>query len=341
SDGSHASRSAEQGLDLLYDLLLIEDGLNQRGLPVPEIVTQHIDRLARFVRALSHPDGGLCGFQGSESVPPERVAPALVHDDNRPHGQTAVPSLLDQGRYHRLAGRSLQVIADAGEPRSGPMGFAGCDYPMSFEVSGGRDRLIVSPGWSPRQSDRQDMRVVREGNTLSIGEKPLLAPVEGKFGELLNFTLEGDRYRIRARRVEAEDSGTLLEMEHEGWRVRYGVKHERRLYVDALRDELRGEDRLTPVEAKVEKLMTGPFVIAFRLHPEVQASLARDKKSVLLRAPGGRGWWFRHDAREIALSHGVVFENGLTRKTTVIELKGVSRPDAASRVRWKLSPAEA
>ncbi|MGZ3306121.1 MAG: heparinase II/III family protein, partial [Asticcacaulis sp.] len=47
SDGSHASRSAEQGLDLLYDLLLIEDGLNQRGLPVPEIVTQHIDRLAR------------------------------------------------------------------------------------------------------------------------------------------------------------------------------------------------------------------------------------------------------------------------------------------------------
>ena len=339
-DGSHASRSAEQGLDLLYDLLMIEDGLNQRGFAVPETISQHIDRLTRFVRVLSHPDGSLCGFQGSEGLAAGQVVPALVHDDNRPHGQTAAPNLLDHGRYHRLIGRSLHVIVDSGEPRQGAMGFAACDYPMAFEVSGGRDKLIVSPGWSPNQSDRQDMRVVREGNTLSIGEKPLLAPVGGKFGEMLNYTLEGDRYKVRSRRVDAEDSGTLLEMEHEGWREQYGVKHERRLYVDTQRDELRGEDRLTPVEAKIEKLMTGPFIIAFRLHPEVQASMARDKKSVLLRGPGGRGWWFRHDAREVALTHGVIFEAGLTRKTTVIELKGVSRPDTASRVRWKLSPAE-
>ncbi len=340
-DGSHASRSAEQGLDLLYDLLLIEDGLNQRGMAVPEIVTQHVDRLTRFIRVLSHPDGGLCGFQGAEGLPPESVAPALVHDDNRPHGQTTAPNLLDHGRYHRLSGRSLTVVVDTGEPRQGPMGFAACDYPMSFEVSGGRDRLIVSPGWSPNQSDRQDMRVVREGNTLSIGEKPLLAPVGGKFGELLNYTLEGSRYKIRSRRVDADESGSLLEMEHDGWRADYGVKHERRLYVDAQRDELRGEDRLTPVEAKIDKVLTGPYIILFRLHPEVQASLARDKKSVLLRGPGGRGWWFRHDARDVALTHGVVFEGGQTRKTTMIELKGVSRPDSPSRVRWKLSPAEA
>lgn len=339
-DGSHASRSAEQGLDLLYDLLMVEDGLNQRGLPVPETVSQHIDRLTRFVRVLSHPDGSLCGFQGSEGVGAGRVTPALVHDDSRPHGQTATPNLLDHGRYHRLVGRSLHVVVDSGEPRQGAMGFAACDYPMAFEASGGRDKLIVSPGWSPNQSDRQDMRVVREGNTLSIGEKPLLAPVGGKFGELLNYTLEGDRYKVRSRRVDAEDSGTLLEMEHEGWREQYGVKHERRLYVDTQRDELRGEDRLTPVEAKLDKVTTGPFIIAFRLHPEVQASMARDKKSVLLRGPGGRGWWFRHDAREVALTHGVIFEGGLTRKTTMIELKGVCRPDVASRVRWKLSPAE-
>ena len=339
-DGSHASRSAEQGLDLLYDLLMVEDGLSQRGLPVPETVSLHIDRLTRFVRVLSHPDGSLCGFQGSEGLSAGRVAAALVHDDNRPLGQTTTPNLLDHGRYHRLIGRSLHVVVDSGEPRQGAMGYAACDYPMAFEASGGRDKLIVSPGWSPNQSDRQDMRVVREGNTLSIGEKPILAPVAGKFGELLNYTLEGDRYKVRSRRVDAEESGTLLEMEHEGWREQYGVKHERRLYVDTQRDELRGEDRLTPVEAKVEKLTTGPFVIAFRLHPEVQASLARDKKSVLLRGPGGRGWWFRHDAREVALTHGVIFEGGLTRKTTVIELRGVSRPDTASRVRWKLSPAE-
>src|SRR5690606_37084209 len=66
ADGSHLSRSVEQGLELLYDLLRVEDALTQRNLSIPDEVTQAVNRLSRFVRALSHPDGGLCGFQGSE-----------------------------------------------------------------------------------------------------------------------------------------------------------------------------------------------------------------------------------------------------------------------------------
>ncbi len=163
----------------------------------------------------------------------------------------------------------------------------------------------------------------------------------GRFGELLNFELEGVHYKVRSRRVEAEDAGSLLEMEHEGWKARFGLKHERRLYVDAHRDELRGEDRLTPMQTKQEVPMAAPFAIRFLLHPEVQASMARDKKSVLLRGPGGRGWWLRHDAKDVSIEDGQVFERDVPRKTQLILLKGVGRLDAPTRVRWKLSPAEA
>ncbi|MBW8881445.1 MAG: heparinase II/III family protein [Asticcacaulis sp.] len=341
ADGSHVSRSPEQGLELLYDLLVVEDGLSQRGIAVPDYLDHHIDRLMRFVRACSHPDGSLCAFQGSESLLEEQVLPALVRTEQR--APVALPSVLEHGRYNRLTGRSLTVFVDVGEPRAGIYGYAACDYPMSFEVSGGRDKLIVLPGWSPAQSDRHEFRIIGAGNTLTIGEGVLLNPVTGRFGEMMNFALEGPRYKLRSRRVEAEESGTLLEMEHEGWRPTYGLKHERRLYVDAHRDELRGEERLTPMESQSKKPLpvAAPFKVRFLLHPEVQASLARDKKSVLLRGPGGRGWWLRHDAKEVALETGVVFEKGGLRKSTVIALRGVCRMDSQTKVRWKLSPAEA
>ncbi|ESQ80826.1 heparinase II/III family protein [Asticcacaulis sp. YBE204] len=340
ADGSHASRSPQAGLELLYDLLLIEDALNQRGLAIPEYLEVAIERLSRFVRTLSHPDGSLCAFQGGESVDGDSVAPALLHEDKRPLALSNLPLSLEHGRYHRMLGRSLSVFVDAGEPKPGVLGYGACDHPMNFEVSGGRDKLFVTPGWSSSQSDQHGFRVVSASNSLTIGEGVILSPITGKFGELLHFTLEGLRYRIRSRRIESDDSGSLLEMEHEGWRPQFGLKHERRLYVDPGRDELRGEEKLIPVEPKKELAASAPYALRFLLHPEVQASLARDKRSILLRGPGGRGWWLRHDAKEVVIEESAVFDKGLPKKSTTLCLRGICRLDTPTRIRWKLSPAE-
>lgn len=338
ADGSHASRNPQAALELLYDLLMLEDALAQRSLSAPPVVEQTIDALSRFIRAMSHPDGSLCAFQGGESVDEAQIAPALVHNDARPG---AAPSTLEQGRYHRLNGRSLSVFVDAGEPRLDAFGAAACDQPMNFEVSGGHDRLIVGCGWSPAQADKQAFRVIGAGNGLCIGEDAILAPVTGRFAHLLNHRLEGPRYHLRARRADAETGGVLLEMEHDGWKPKYGMRHERRFYVDQQRDELRGEDRLTPLDQRKDLPVAAAFSIRFTLHPEVQASLARDRKSILLRGPGGRGWWLRHDARDIVLEdNGTVFQDGQPQRTSVVTLRGACRLDAPTRIRWKLSPAE-
>jgi uncharacterized heparinase superfamily protein len=339
-DGSHSSRSPQSGLNLLYDLLLTEDALNQRGLEIPEYLEVAIERLSRFVRTLSHPDGSLCAFQGSESIDFSEISPALVHEDQRPVSSKSLPLSLEHGRFHRLLGRSISVFVDAGEPKAGQLGFGACDHPMGFEVSGGHDKLFVAPGWSRQQSDQHAFRLVHAANCLSIGDEPILSPVTGKFGELLNYGLTGLRYNIRSRRVESEESGSLLEMEHEGFGPSYGLKHERRLFVDPVRDELRGEERLIKIETKGEFISVPPYCLRFLLHPEVQASVARDKKSVLLRGPGGRGWWLRHDAVEVSIEDAAVFEKGQPKKSISIALRGVCRMDAPTRIRWKLSPAE-
>ena len=340
-DGAHMSRSPAQSLDLLYDLLIVEDVLGQKSIALPDYLLSTIEKLARFVRALCHPDGSLCAFQGSESIPAFEIAPALARDEGRIRvGSNELPQSLEHGRYQRLIGRSLMVFVDVGEARTGRFSASACDHPLSFEVSGGRDKLIVGSGWSPLQCERHALRIVGAANSLTLGEGLILNPVTGRFAELLSFGLEGPKYKTRSRRIDSDGAGTLLELEHDGWKPFYGVRHERRLYVDPGRDELRGEDKLVPIETKTDSPRGVPFAVRFTLHPEVQASLARDKKSVLLKAPGGRGWWFRHDAREIMLENATVFDRGQPRKTQAIAVKGVCRLEGQSRVRWKLSPAE-
>lgn len=339
-DGTPATRNPLDGLNLLYDLLLVEDGLNQRGETLPEAVETAIERLSRFVRVLSHPDGSLCGFQGAESLTEDQIAPALLRENNRPVSRAALPQSLEHGRYHRLSARSLCVYVDTGEARTGALGYGACDHPMGFEVSGGHDKLFVAPGWSPQQSDRHEFRLLNAANGLQLNDAVILTPVVGRFGELLHFTLHGPHYRIRSHRVEADGAGSLLEMEHEGWRPQFGLRHERRLYVDAARDELRGEERLVSVDAKREAPVLPSYALRFLLHPDVQASMARDRKSVLLRGLSGRGWWLRHDAREATLDEGAVFDKGAPKKTTTLTLRGLCRPDGPTRIRWKLSPAE-
>ena len=115
--------------------------------------------------------------------------------------------------------------------------------------------------------------------------------------------------------------------------------HERRLFLDAGVDELRGEDRLAPA-AGVRHAAATPYAARFHLHPDVEPALARDHRSVLLTGPSGRGWWFRNDAADVSLEPSAHFQGGAPRRTQQIVLRGSARGEAGSRIRWKVSPAE-
>ena len=91
-----------------------------------------------------------------------------------------------------------------------------------------------------------------------------------------------------------------------------------------------------PVEA-----LAAPYAVRFYLQPGATASMARDRRSVILRGESGRGWFFRSDAADVAIEPSACFENGLTRRSVQIVLRGSARTDAESRIRWKLEPAGA
>lgn len=336
ADGSHASRSPEAGLELLLDLLTLDDALLQRGMEPPAGLQKAIDRLSLALRTFTLGDGRLACFQGGEASSAARVAAARAQDDP----EASAPETLTEGGYERLQGQLLQVFVDAGQPAKGPFSVTACAQPLALEIVCGRDRLITNTGWSPREPERQGFRLTPAGSTMTLGEVSVVDPLQGRLGEILGPRLEGPLFRVERRRYE-EEGAVLLEVAHDGWVARFGLSHERALWLERTSDELRGEDRLVPQEGSNARALAAPYALRFHLHPQVQVSLARDRKSVLLRGPGGQGWWFRNDAAEVSIEPGAWFENGYSRRASQIVLRGVARTNAQTRVRWKITPAGA
>jgi uncharacterized heparinase superfamily protein len=320
----------------LFDLLTLDDALAQRGAHAPDELSRAIDRLAGAVRFFTLDDGRLAAFQGGEELERAYVAAARAHEES---GERVAPPA--RNGYHRLDTCSLQVCADAGPAAAGQWSVTACAQPLAIEVLAGRRRLIVGGGWSPDAQAPQAMRLVDAASTASLGDAACGEPLRGLAAQLLGPQLAGAVRAVEAKRHEAP-GGQWLELAHDGWVERFGLRHERRLYLDVRADELRGEDRFIPVAGKggVARRRFVPFMVRFHLNPDVQAQIARDKKSVLLKHDGEeRGWWLRTDAVEVTLEPSVHYRLGQPRRSQQVVLRGQARVAEGARVRWKLSAA--
>jgi uncharacterized heparinase superfamily protein len=338
-DGGHASRSPEAGLELLLDLLTLNEALSQLSEAVPEAMAGALLRLTTALRLQTLPDGRLAAFQGGGPSTAARVAAARAHDDHAdvPGGATGTV-----GGMVRIRSPLLTILTDAGPPARGAWSEAACAQPLALEIVCGKDRLITGCGWTPRAADRQGLRLSPGHSTLTLGEATFAEPLGGWKGELLGPRLFGRPWKTKVERRDAEGA-VWLEVEHDGWAAPFGLLHQRRLYLDQRMDELRAEERLHPCPENRGQVraIAAPYAVRFHLEPGAQASLARDRRSILLRGHSGRGWWFRTDGPDVAIEPSVHVEDGLTRRSLQLVVRGSARTDAETKIRWKLSPAGA
>lgn len=335
-DGGHASRSPEAGLELLLDLLTLEDALAQLSEPAPDAMRSAIRRLTSAARFQTLPDGRLITLQGGGPSTLARVAAAVAHDEVE-DGEAPTGTV---GGVARIRSPLLSVAADIAAPARGAWSAAACAQPLALEIVCGRDRLVTGCGWTPRAADRQGLRLGPGHSTLTLGETSTGAPLGGWKGELLGQRLIGRPLHVEVHRRDGEGA-VWLEAEHDGWVHDFGLLHQRRLYLDQRLDELRAEERLHPAPGQkdVVRAIAAPYAIRFQLEPGVQASLARDRRSILLRGHSGRGWWFRTDGPDVAIEPSVHIDEGLTRRSLQIVVRGSARTDSETKIRWKLSPA--
>lgn len=341
-DGGHASRSPQAGLELLLDLQTLDDALLQLGEIAPPALATAITRLTIGLRTLTLADGRLAAFHGGDASTPARVDAARAQDETPHEGAERLPNT----GYERIQSPLLQVIADAAPPPRGAWSVAGCAQPLAIEVVCGRDRIVTNSNWSERAPDRQALRLTAAGSTLTLGERSVAEPLGGALAGLLGPRLDGPPIGVKCQRRDG-DGAVWLEMEHDGWAPLFGLIHQRRLYLDQRLDELRAEERLHPAPSPaprpgaMPRPLAAPYALRFHLEPGVGASLARDRRSILLRGPSGRGWWFRTDAPDVAIEPSVHVEDGLTRRSLQLVARGSARTDGETKIRWKLSPAGA
>lgn len=334
-DGGHASRSPQAAMELFFDLQTLDDALTQRGASAPDALLRALDRLDGAVRFLTLADGGLAALQGGEAQSRTYVAAARAQEGA---ANRTVPAA--RNGYHRLQGQALQVIADAAAPAPGGWSVAACAQPLAIEVLASGRRLIVASGWSPAAAAPAALRLVDAASTASLADATCGEPLRGFAAEALGARLRDTCGPVEAERRETP-AAAWLELSHDGWARRFGLRHERRLYLDRAADELRGEDTFRPLRAsRADGRRFAPFTVRFHLHPRVSALISQDRRGVLLKADGDdAGWWLRTDALEIVLEPSTYIENHLPRRSQQIVLRGQVRLGAGAQVRWKLSSA--
>lgn len=318
ADGGHISRNPMMQIAVLRDLIDVRSALNMAEKPVPPTLISAIERMAPILRAFRHGDGRLALFQGAKELTRSLIDTVLVASNTveRP------PAGMPDSRFTRLtAGRTL-LIADVGPP---PLEFArGHAGLLAFEMSDGRDRIVVNCGGFVGDDARwrNAVRATAAHSTLTLAET--------------NAAELSDKVWRRARRPKLEadrqetDGAVWLDARHDGYLPRFGLTHARRLYLDAAGCDVRGEDALEGRGAGKRPLR---FSVRFHLHPDVIATITEDGQTVTLRTPGG-GWRFMAVGGTIALEDTTYLgRSDVPQKSRQIVVSGGVTADGA-RVKW-------
>jgi uncharacterized heparinase superfamily protein len=323
-DGGQRERSPSVQFAMLRLLAGMRAALAAAERPLPAGLDETIRGTAQMLRLLQHGDGGLALFNDSNVEEDWLVDMALARAIPSYAGTKALAlrEAADSGFERLLANRTL-VIVDSGAPA--PAGYDGHAHAgtLSFEMSIGRERLIVNCGAHQGRGDWwQAQRSTAAHSTLVVDDtnSSVFSPDSG--------LVRGPR-TVTCRRDESE--GNLwLDMSHDGYEPSFDLIHRRRLFLTAGGEDLRGEDRLIGGGRR-------PFAIRFHLHPDVTASLAQNGQAALLRLPSGAGWRLRATGAPVSLSDGIYLgRRGEIRKTMQVVISGEKGEDEAV-VKWAIA----
>ena len=338
ADGGHFSRNPGAIISTLAYLLPLRQAIITRNFVPDDSISNTIDRLMPMLRFFRMGDGNFAHFNGMGDTPSDLVATVLAYDDT---GGMPVSNASHSGYQRVDAGTSILVM-DAGKlpPRAvSAETHAGC---LSFELSCGRDRLIINCGKPGPQLSHNDnstwqklAKTTAAHSTLSINHESSCRFVDyERYGEVLNSPVISGPDKVSCKRT-MEDGITKLEASHNGYVPPFGLEHHRTLSINHNGTEVSGVDQI--MTAKGSSPSPGnkaTFQIRFHLHPSVQVDQI-SSKSVELRTASGNNWVFSTEDVKAKVDQSVALADVYhSRQTNQIVLEGVV--GKSPKVEWSL-----
>lgn len=344
-DGAIANRSPEELAEVFALLVWAARAVEEAGqIPDAEHLTA-IERIAPTLRLLRLGDGALVRFHGGGRGDTARLDQALADG-----GVRTGPDGAARMGFARLATARTVVVVDCAPPPTGAASVRAQAATLAFEMSSGRDPMIVNTGpgrnfgseWSvaARASACQSTLVLADTSSAQLWERGLVAATLGA------RLVQGPRHVTEDRARDA--TGLWLLGSHDGYARSFGLTHDRRLFLAPDGRELRGEDTVFARDAKAKRrhaaALAGhpdnalPFAIHFHLHPDVLPSLDMGGHAVSLQLPNDEIWVFRQSGGTVSLEEAVFLDQNHInpRGTKQIVVRGQT-DDAHGQVTWALT----
>lgn len=271
-DGMHYELSPMYAAQVLRDLLDIRAVLRKTG-GAPKVLDETVRKLGTALGFFVHGDGRLALFNDAAELEDVQVGQLL-----RLSGADDAPDALPDAGYARLARGGAVVLFDAGKvgPDENP-GHAHADT-LSFELSIGRERVIVNGGtYAYQHALRNVFRSTPAHSTVSLegmdSAEVWAAFRVGRRPHQVDMNLQGGEEPLPGGDIWVEGA-------HDGWR-NLGIMHRRKLLLAGDGSKLRGEDELVWGRAPQRRVRAH-----FHLHPDVQVRLLSDIEAELETAAG-------------------------------------------------------
>ncbi len=311
--GEIRSRNPEELERILIVLVRCARTLEEAGAAPDARHLEAIARIAPALRTLRFHDGGLARFHGGGDGAFGQTDHALAESGVRGTLHDATPM-----GYIRVNSGRTAIIMDVAPPPKTPIAHAST---LAFEMSSGRRRLIVNSGHGGRFGKHwgRSSRATVAHSTLAIEKRSsaMMAPAE-EVDPLRGDLFVTQPVKVEAARV-ADVEGEWILANHDGYMDRYGMTHQRRVYLSLDGRDFRGEDSLGAPEGRVSRkrrklLATTPrigiaFEVRFHLHPDVAATLSESGEEVSLALEGGETWAMRQEGGRMKLEDATYFDS--------------------------------
>lgn len=345
SDGCHASRQPDLHFDLLKSLIEAKIGLSaikarmeepdQNVKEIMSTLEDSIIRMGAVGRMWRHANGELMRHLGSAEIDPSRIDEIL--DRAGPKGR--INNHATDGGFIRMAsGRSILLMNTAPAPWVMPLVMSSGGKPeagaLSIEFSSGNNPIIINAG--QQKSLFEDIPELAEALSGTAAYSTLSVD-KSNAADLTATDTSGRLAHADQTETGPAPGGLLAESRHDGYERKFGLIHQRRIFLATGGGDLRGEDTLLYTGAP--GLVPQDAVIRFHLHPKIAAQMSMGG-DVLLRLPGSASpWLFKAKGAEIHVEDSIILGPTGMMKCAQITLTmplGDIRTTYSKMVKWAL-----